>query len=79
MAISSGIIEAGADAVGDMPSTIIVSSLSIICMILTVLTWGWIMMAFLSTTIVGRSGSTFMWDADVEYNWKLYFIAFNAV
>lgn len=60
MDISSGIIEAGADAVGDMPSTMFISVFSITAQLVMFGFWLFVLAQFLSLNIAGKSSSTFL-------------------
>jgi len=60
MLISTGIIEAGADAVGDMPSTMLISLLSIASLLSTIAFWTFVLFSFLSLNISGQRPNSFL-------------------
>jgi len=60
MMVSTGIIEAGADAVADMPSTMLISFLSIISLLVTLMFWTYVLFAYLSLNVSGRRPDSFL-------------------
>lgn len=79
MLISSGIIEAGADAVGDMPSTIFVSIASLTCLLTTFAFWVYVLFSFLSLNISGKRSDSFLYEIDLQNQWILYLIIFDVI